>query len=305
MSRTISQIYSEAIYTRNNYLQITELDSGRTSNRMSILNLMTYVMAVLIFSYETILDVFQVNIAKLIAARINGTPAWYVTMAYKFQFNSITGNGDPYGFNENTLALEYETVDASHRIIKKAAWQEYAINDAIILKVCKDNADTTQVENGMLYMKLSNEELGAFKQYIKSTKFVGAKIYCTSLPGDLITIKSNGAKIYYDDNYTTEADVLASIKESLINYAKSLEYNQYIYYQSFIDAIQNTNYVESIEAGIVIEARSYNSVNGTYGTPTKIVGQYRPLSGYIGYIDAAGEPTINLTNLQLTPISSL
>lgn len=305
MSRTVSQIYSEAIYTRNNYLQITELDSGRTQSRMSILNLMTYVMAVLIHSYETILDVFQVNIAKLIAARINGSPAWYVTMALKFQFNAATGNSDPYGFNEDTLALEYETVNASHRIIKKAAWQEYAINDAIILKVCKDNADTAQVDNGMSYMKLSNEELSAFKQYIKSTKFVGAKVYCISLPGDIVTIKSNGAKIYYDDNYITEADVLTNIKNALVDYAKSLEYNQFIYYQSFIDVIQSAAHVESIEAGITIEVRSYNSVSGTYETPTKIVGQYRPISGYIGFIDENGDPTINTTNLQLTPLSQL
>ena len=33
MSRSISQIYAEALATRNNYLQITELDSGRTSRR--------------------------------------------------------------------------------------------------------------------------------------------------------------------------------------------------------------------------------------------------------------------------------
>jgi hypothetical protein len=272
---------------------------------MSILNLMTYVMAVLIHSYETILDVFQVNIAKLIAARINGSPAWYVTMALKFQFNAATGNSDPYGFNEDTLALEYETVNASHRIIKKAAWQEYAINDAIILKVCKDNADTDQVDNGMSYMKLSNEELSAFKQYIKSTKFVGAKVYCISLPGDIVTIKSNGAKIYYDDNYITEADVLTNIKNALVDYAKSLEYNQFIYYQSFIDVIQSAAHVESIEAGITIEVRSYNSVSGTYETPTKIVGQYRPISGYIGFIDENGDPTINTVNLQLTPLSQL
>lgn len=305
MSRTLSQIYSEAIRTRNNYLQITELDSGRTKHKMSMLNLMTYVMSVLIYSYETILDVFEVNIAKLIAARINGTPAWYVTMAYKFQFNPIIENGDPFGFNEDTLALKYNTIDVTHRIVKKAAWQEFSINDGIILKVCKDNVDAAQIENGMSYMKLSNEELAAFKQYIQAIKFVGAKVYCISLPGDLITIRSNGAKIYYNDNYATEEDMLVGIKNSLMNYAQSLEFNQYVYYQSFIDAIQATDYVEDIEAGVIIEARSYNSVSGSYSEPVNIIGQYRPLSGYIGYIDEEDEPTINLTNLELVPISQL
>lgn len=299
MSRTISQIYSEAIYTRNNYLQITELDSGRTKHKMSVLNLMTYVMAVLIYSYETILDVFEVNIAKLIAARINGTPAWYVTMAYKFQYNSANNSNDNFGFNENTFMLEYETVDASHRIISKAAYQEYT-SDSIILKVCKNNVDSAGIANGMIYMPLSNNEMNAFKYYIQSIKFVGSKIYCVSIPGDLVTIKcNNGVAIYYDDTYATAESVLAGIHEALVNYAKSLEYNSFVYYQSFIDAIQTVNNIVSIDAGISIEIRSYNSLSGQYDGPENIVGQYRPLSGYIGFVDEEGETTINLENITL------
>lgn len=304
MSRTISQIYSEAIYTRNNYLQITELDSGRTKHKMSVLNLMTYVMAVLIYSYETILDVFEVNIAKLIAARINGTPAWYVTMAYKFQYNSANNSNDNFGFNENTFMLEYETVDVSHRIVAKSAYQEYT-SDSIILKVCKNNSDSAGITNGMVYMPFTDQEMNAFKQYVQSIKFVGAKVYCVSLPGDLITIKSNGAAIYYNDTYATAAGILEKIHESLVNYAKNLEFNSYVYYQSFIDAIQAVPNVVSIDAGMVIEVRSYNSLNGQYDSPENIIGQYRPLSGYIGYVDDEGNPTINLENLTLIGTSQL
>lgn len=305
MSRTINQIYSEAVVTRNRYLQITELDSGRTRSKMSVINLMTYVMSVLIFTYETILDTFQVNIAKLISERINGTPAWYVAMAYKFQFNSTNNSNDDFGFNSDTFALEYDTVDPSHRIVAKAAYQEYT-NDSIILKVCKNNADSTTIENGMVYMPLSSSEMDAFRSYVQSIKFVGSKIYCVSIPGDLITIKSsNGAAIYYNDTYATQSSILAAIKESLVNYAKTLEYNSFVYYQSFIDAIQAVPNVVSIDAGITIEARSYNSLNGQYDSPENIVGQYRPLSGYIGYVDEEGEPTINLDNLTLIGTSQL
>ena len=297
MSRTIKEIYSEAIYVRNNYLQITELDAGRTQSKMSILNLMTYVMAVLIYSYETVLDVFQVNIAKLIMSRINGTPAWYVKMALMFQY------GDAFYFNSDTLTLGYGIVNESHKIIKQAAWEEYSVNDAIILKVSKNNSNSAQVASGMLYEPLSNAELASFKQYIKAVKFVGAKVYCVSLPGDLITIKSNGASIYYDATYTSAEKVLEEITEALVNYVKSLSYNQYIYYQSFIDAIQSCEHVISIESGIVVEARSFNDVAGIYESAVMVTGQYRSKSGYIGYLDDQGETTINLTNLKLTSIS--
>lgn len=304
MSRSISQIYSEAIYVRNNYLQITELDSGRTQSKMSILNLMTYVMAVLIYSYETVLDVFQVNVAKLILARINGTAPWYVTMAYKFQFDATTGRSDPFGFNPDTFMLEYETIDPSHRIITKASYQDFS-NDSIVLKVCKTNDNSSSLDNGMLYMPLSAGELSAFKEYIQSIKFVGSKIYCVSLPGDLVTLRSEGASIYYNDMYDSEEHVLSKIRESLVNYAKSLEYNSFVYYQSFIDAIQAVENVVSIDPGIVIEVRSFNSITEQYDSPEVIAGHYRPLSGYIGFVDTDGNSTINLDNLTLVGTSTL
>lgn len=293
MSRTIKDIYSEAIYVRNNYLQITELDSGRTKSKMSIMNLMTYVMAVLIYSYEVVLDAFQVNVAKLILARINGTPAWYVNMAYKFQYSD--NSQDHFGFNESTYMLEYDEVNEQHRIISKAAYQEYT-DDSIILKVCKNNSDSGQVGNGMLYMPLSNispnDELTVFKQYIQSIKFVGSRIHCISLKGDLVAVKSNGAVIWYNDAYDNEDGILEKIKVALVNYAKSLEYNSFVYYQSFIDAIQSVKNVVSIDAGIVVEVRAYNSLSNQYDAAENIIGQYRPLSGYIGYIDENGDSTI-------------
>ena len=304
MGRTISEIYSEAIYVRDNYLQITELDSGRTKSKMSILNLMTYVMAVLIYSYEAVLDVFQVNVAKLILSRTNGTAPWYVQMAYKFQYDQSTGQGDPYKFNEDTLMLEYEAVNKSHQIVTKATYEDYE-NSSIILKVCKENTDSSGVSNGMAYMPLTSKEMAAFKEYIQSIKFVGAKIFCVSLPGDLITIKSEGAVIYYNDAYATAEGILEEIRKSLVNYIKSLEYNSYIYYQSFIDAIQRVDNVVSIDAGIVIEARSYSQSSGKYESPVKIVGRYLPLSGYAGFVDNQGNTTITANNITLVGISTV
>lgn len=299
MSRTISQIYSEAVYVRNNYLQITQLNSGRTSSKMSILNLMTYVMAVLIYTYEAVLDAFQVNIAKLILKRINGTAEWYVTMAYKFQYNSLTNLGDPFSVNEDTFALEYETVDQSHRIITKAAWQEY-LDDSIVLKVCKKNIDQTQIDNGMLYAPLEIRELNAFKSYIKAIKFIGSKIYCTSIPGDIITVKTAAnSPIYYNGLYSNAEGVLESIRAALVAYAASLDYNGAVYYQSIIDVIQRCENVVSIGAGITVQIKSYDPVLEAYGSAQTINGRYVPKSGFVGFIDSSGNSTITFNNIQL------
>ena len=72
--RSVSQIYSEAVATRNNYLQLTELNTGRSNSKLSMINLLTYVVAVCIHTYEAILDLFQVKIVEVLNGRINGTP---------------------------------------------------------------------------------------------------------------------------------------------------------------------------------------------------------------------------------------
>ena len=197
MSRTLSQIYAQAVYTRNSYLQLTELNSGRTENKMSMMNLLTYVMAVLIHTYETMLDIFEVNIAQSIKSRVNGTPPFYVRMAQLFQYNPVTGTGDEFGFDEETLMLQYNEVNESHRIVAIAAWQPNEDNDGIILKVGKNNDSSEMVESGTLYQPLTDSEMTALKTYMDQVKFIGSKILCISLPGDIITIKcENGAAIY-------------------------------------------------------------------------------------------------------------
>lgn len=135
--RSVSQIYSEAVTTRNNYLQLTELNTGRSNSKLSMINLLTYVVAVCIHTYEAILDLFQVRVAEVLNGRINGTPDWYAIMAKKFQYNHVTETGDELVFNEETMKIEYSKVDASHRIVEKAAWQTDADGRALTLKVCK------------------------------------------------------------------------------------------------------------------------------------------------------------------------
>lgn len=149
MSKSLSQIYSEAIQTRNNYLQITELNSGLTNSKMSILNLITYVMSVLIHSYHVILDIFEIEIANIISTRINGTAQWYVIMATKFQYNNNTKNCDQLVFDEDTLKIKFNKVDTSHQIIAKAAYVDNDTKDGIILKVCKNNINSDEKNNGV------------------------------------------------------------------------------------------------------------------------------------------------------------
>lgn len=294
MSRSISQIYAEAVATRNNYLQISSLDSGRSESKLSVINILTYVMAALIYSYEVLFDVFQVQIAQLIAERASGTPSYYVKMAKYFQFNPSTLALDEMEYDESTFQPKFKTLDETHQIIAKAAYEPYT-DTGIILKVCKDNSDVSDADGGGIYTCLSSNELTAFKNYMDEIKFVGAKIYCRSVLGDILGIN---ATIIYDDLYIDEKQALNNVKAALINYIKTLDFNGYVYYQSIIDAIQGAEHIVSVSGAngndyAKVTLSEYDDVTQTYKEAESVVERRTPSSGYLTFVDESqsGRPT--------------
>ena len=294
MSRTISEIYSEAVAERDKYIGITSLDSGRTKSKLSVLNLLTYVMAVLIHTYETILDVFEVNVGELLASRVNGNPQFYAVMAKKFQYNSDTKSGDELVFDEDTLTISYKELNTEHRIIAQSSWEDHVDEtgnvDGITLKVCKDNENSTEVSEGLVYEPLESSELIAFKRFIREIKFVTAKIYPISQPGDIVTIKS--CNVTYDDRYITETQVFDAIKAALISYSSQFVFNGYIYYQDIVNVIQKVDHVSMVAAGMVVEVNAYDTIAGSYKAATTVTSRALTDSGYIRFLDADGKTTI-------------
>lgn len=302
--RSVSQIYSEAVSTRNNYLQLTELNTGRSNSKLSMINLLTYVVAVCIHTYEAILDLFQVRIAEVLNGRINGTPEWYAIMARKFQYNSVTETGDEMRFNEDTMKIEYVQPDTTHRIIEKAAWQ--TDDRALTLKVCKANDNSNEVNNGIPYMQLNDYELTAFRMFIQQIKFVGADIYCESSPGDIVTIVADKKNpIFYNDSYVTAAQALSELQSAMIDFANEMEFNGMFYYQSVLDVIRKTEHITDISNNIRIYISSYNTTDRKYDEPIELISRTRLKSGYIRLLDTNSVMTINSDNLTLVPASKM
>ena len=82
MSRTIKEIYNEAVAERNRRLELTEFASD---SKMSVMNGILWVVAAVIYSFESLLDVFAVDISEAINGRINGTPAYYANALLQYQ----------------------------------------------------------------------------------------------------------------------------------------------------------------------------------------------------------------------------
>ena len=268
MSRTLTEIYNEAVETRNKYLELTELTND---SKMSIINAFTCVTAAAIYSFETLLDVFTTDIAKTFTQRINGTSAYYANAMLKWQY------GDDLIINDEGTAFHYATEDTTKRLITHVSYQEY-YNEEF-----KDNILILKVASGegRSLSQLSDEELIAARAYLNQIKFAGVKCNVVSRRGDVLVPRLT---VYYDGAITKE-ELYDNIDTALIDFIVNMKFDSLVYSQKIIDAIQKVEHVTdvhidheaSVEQGIFIA--QYND-NNELGPLTKIERKCYLASGY-------------------------
>lgn len=268
MSRTLTEIYNEAVETRNKYLELTELTND---SKMSIINAFTWVTAAAIYSFETLLDVFTTDIAKTFTQRINGTSAYYANAMLKWQY------GDDLIINDEGTAFHYATEDTTKRLITHVSYQEY-YNEEF-----KDNILILKVASGegRSLSQLSDEELIAARAYLNQIKFAGVKCNVVSRRGDVLVPRLT---VYYDGAITKE-ELYDNIDTTLIDFIVNMKFDSLVYSQKIIDAIQKVEHVTdvhidheaSVEQGIFIA--QYND-NNELGPLTKIERKCYLASGY-------------------------
>ena len=268
MSRTLTEIYNEAVETRNKYLELTELTND---SKMSIINAFTWVTAAAIYSFETLFDVFTTDIAKTFTQRINGTSAYYANAMLKWQY------GDDLIINDEGTAFHYATEDTTKRLITHVSYQEY-YNEEF-----KDNILILKVASGegRSLSQLSDEELIAARAYLNQIKFAGVKCNVVSRRGDVLVPRLT---VYYDGAITKE-ELYDNIDTALIDFIVNMKFDSLVYSQKIIDAIQKVEHVTdvhidheaSVEQGIFIA--QYND-NNELGPLTKIERKCYLASGY-------------------------
>ena len=277
MSRTLTEIYNEAVETRNKYLELTELTND---SKMSIINAFTWVTSAAIYSFETLLDVFMTDISTIFNSRINGTPAYYANAMLKWQF------GDELIINDEGTSFSYAQEDTTKRIISHVSYQEayreaYK-DDVLILKVATGEADSLS--------RLTDEQLIAARAYLNQIKFAGVKCNVISRKGDVLVPR---VTVYYDGAVSKE-ELYDAIDKSLIQFVNDMQFDSLLYAQKVIDAIQKTEHVTDVwinpeaSASQGIFIAQYDD-DGHLGELTKIERKVYTSSGYVRQSTKQGE----------------
>lgn len=285
MSRTINEIYKQAVEERNKRLELNEFKSD---SKMSILNGITWAFSAVIYSFETLLDVFAVDISTAINNRVNGTPVYYANALLQYQ------KGDTLSVREDGLAFGYTTIDETKRIITQVSYSESSsdvnLDNKLIMKVATG-------EKGSL-SSITPEDLVMINSYINQIKFAGTRIEVTSQEGDVLIPK---VTVFYD-GAVMESELYDSIDEKLNDYIMNIEFDSSIYVSKIIDAIKKANHVTDVyidseanpEQGIFLTC--YDS-DGHIMTPRKVARMTHTSSGYIKESSGKGEE-LNIPNFR-------
>lgn len=277
MSRTIKEIYLEAVKERNKRLELSEFSND---SKLSIMNAITWVTAAMIYSFETILDVFAVDISDTINKRINGTPTYYANALLKYQ------HGDTLTVREDGLAFCYESVDESKRIITQVSYAESSsdvnLDNKLVMKVATG-------EKGNL-SAIPKEQLILVSAYINQIKFAGTRIEVVSLNGDVLIPR---VSVYYD-GAVLESRMYDAIEESLNQYIMNVKFDSGVYVSKVLEAIRKVEHVTDVhidskaipEQGIFIAC--YDA-DGHIAPLQKIERMTHTVSGYVKQSTGKGE----------------
>ena len=229
MSRTIKDIYNEAVAERNKRLELSEFKSD---SKMSVMNGILWVVAAMIYSFEMLLDVFAVDITEAINGRVNGTPNYYANALLQYQ------QGDELIVREDGLAFGYAAVDETKRIITQVSYVESTddqnIDSKLILKVATGTKGNLEA--------IPAEELVPINAYIGKLKFAGTRVEVISTKGDVLIPRLT---VFYD-GAIPESEMYDAIEVQLKEYVMNIEFDAAVYVSRLTDAIRKAEHVTDV-----------------------------------------------------------
>lgn len=223
MARTISEIQQQI--TNNLLLSYPNLSTSKVAEW----RLWTHVVAVAIYTFEVILDLFRNEMNALTSRITAGTVPWYAEMCHRFQ------NGYKPVFDKETAMYYYKEDVPEARIIKVVAIVEG--EKRVSAKVAKLDADNKVVP-------LADSERENFIDYMKTIAPAGIQTSVVSTAAD--TIRYN-LEVFYDPS-TPASLVRKGVEVALEKFKTALSFNAMLYPQRLIDAVISVPGVATVKA---------------------------------------------------------
>jgi len=284
MARTIEVIQAEI---KTNIRTYSSLDAylfpEQGGSAVSIFNVLIYVVALSIYTFEVLLDVAKSDLQAISDSIPAGNAQWIQRQIKLFQ------NGDVIGFTDNVPA--YPVYDESKQIVTQCSVKPLS-SGLVQIKVAKGTGTLTPLSAG---------ELTALKDYYFGSSttqgigFAGTRTEFINLNADRMRVE---ATIYYYGQYveaTVKTDVINAITNFLATFSNTA-FDGTVFMIKLVDAVQQVAGVSRIVL-TGVKGRA-NTVALAGATVVDVQGYYSTVAGYVIPEDTASNTltdTITMT----------
>ncbi|MGR3790664.1 nucleotidyltransferase [Flavobacterium sp. TN-1] len=267
MAREISEIQNIMLTEIRSTPELAELNS---TSKTAIYRLMTYIVAVCIWTLEKLFDTHKKEIDTVIYEYKPGTARWYRNMALAFQMGFDLKQDDDQFDNAGASDTEIE----SSKIIKYCSIPEEGIESSrLIIKIAG--------EEGSELRKLTDKELMRFTDYIKKIRYAGVKFLIVNNPADKLLVKMevfiNPLVLATDGTNIRTAK--KAVELALKSYLKNLPFDGELVVNDLIAQLRAVEGVENVNISN-IQSSTYNNDTRRYEDYKSINIKNIPEAGY-------------------------
>lgn len=221
MARSIDTIYREIITSKESKPELDSLDSASAT---AIYRIWAYVTASVIFTLETLFDLFRAEVEGIILSQKPGSLLWYRAMCLGFRYGVglVVING----------RVGYPASDSTPALLAQCSVREAA--DGLVIKVAKEVSSQLQ--------PLALEELNSFSAYVSAIKYAGTPTRIINIAANLLMVE---ATVYYDPliikaNGEAIADGSRPVDTAIESYLRELPFDGRLKQTSLVEAVMST-----------------------------------------------------------------
>lgn len=264
MARTITEIQIEMDVA---YKAAFGLTTEQMSNA-GVWKLVRGIVALAIFTLETLFDNFKTEVTALAASVEFGNAKWWYAKMLAFQY------GDP--LIELNGQLYYATIDTTKQIIAKCSITD--VDGVVKIKIAA-------LSGSELVIISDAGKRAAIDSYVNEIKPAGIVTQIISNNADKLKFNIN----FVFDGKLVQADFETTVKAAIKSFLKDIEFDGQFKINKFRDAL------EAIPGMIevYIEGIDYKDPDDTVWVPLLLNEYNNPVSGY--YKHEEGESTLIFT----------